>query len=115
MRLLRGNTQGELRAASVGSQVRKGHTVCARACGGGPDEGLRLPTQTPRRACRRPVQGELRGRGPVRSGGHKLSFVHSSPEVAGTVDSTVCTLRLNKAGKEVGGEGEDAVRKRKLS
>lgn len=53
--------------------------------------------------------------GPVRSGGQKLSFVHSSPEVAGTVDSTVCTLRLNKAGKEVGGEGEDAARRRKLS
>lgn len=55
------------------------------------------------------------GAGPVRLSGHKLSFVCSmSPEIAGTVDSTVCALHLNKAGKEAGGEGKGAMRKRKL-
>lgn len=39
----------------------------------------------------------------------------SPPEIVGTVDSTGCTLHLNKAGKEAGGEGEGAVRKGKVS
>lgn len=46
------------------------------------------------------------GARPVRSREHKLSFVHSMspPEIVGTADSTVCTVHLNKAGKEAGGE-----------
>lgn len=61
--------------------------------------------------------GGIAGARLVRSSGHKLSFVRSMspPEIVGTVDSTVCTLHLNKAGKEAGGEGEGAVRKGKVS
>lgn len=61
--------------------------------------------------CRRRKTGRIVGAGPVRLSGHKLSFVCSmSPEIAGTVHSTVCALHLNKAGKE----GEGVMCKTKL-
>lgn len=97
------------RTASVGNRGREG-TVNApvRVEEGRTKAGHRL------RGSRDAPAG-LWGRGPVRSSGHKPSFVHSmSPEMTGTVDSTMCALRLNKAGREAGGEGEGAARKRKL-
>lgn len=95
----------------------KDYIMCASACGGGPDKGRMLPTVIQRRACRRRMQGGIAGARLVRSSGHKLSFVcsMSPPEIVGNVDSTVCTLHLNKAGKEAGGVGEGALRKGKVS
>lgn len=89
------------RTLSVGSRGRKTTSnVPVRA-----EEG--------RTKARRGLRGSGRivGAGPVRLSGHKLSFVCSmSPEIAGTVHSTVCALHLNKAGKE----GEGVMCKTKL-
>lgn len=101
----------------MGSRMRK-TTLCApvRAEEGRTKAGCCL-----RRSRDEPAgderQGELLGARPVRSSGHNLSFVPSMspPEIVGTADSTVCTLHLNKAGQEAGGEeGEGAVRKGKV-